>query len=139
MLLADDDDDDYFFFSIAISEIPINVLLTRAEDGEKLMKLLEEKVPDILFLDLLMPCMKGHDCLRSIRSDRRFDGLPIIVYTSMDDITNIELCFREGSNLYAIKPTNVDDLKSMLDRILMIDWKKMLYFPTFSKFVIRPQ
>lgn len=139
VLLADDDDEDYFFFSIAISEIPIKVLLTRAEDGEKLMQLLNEKVPDILFLDLLMPCMKGHECLQSIRSDRRFDRLPIIVYTSMDDIANIEFCFRERSNLYAIKPTNVDDLKSILDRILTIDWKKILYFPIFSKFVIRPQ
>ena len=139
VLLADDDEEDYFFFSIAISEIPIKVLLTRAEDGEKLMQLLDKKIPDILFLDLLMPCMKGHDCLHSIRSDRRFDKLPIIVYTSMDDIANIEFCFREGSNLYAIKPSNIDDLKSMLDRILTIDWKKLLYFPVFSKFVIRTQ
>lgn len=139
VLLADDDDEDYFFFSIAISEIPVKVLLTRAEDGEKLMQLLEVKIPDILFLDLLMPCMKGHDCLHSIRCDRRFDKMPIIVYTSMDDIANIEFCFRERSNLYAIKPSNVNDLKSLLDRILTIDWKKMLYFPTFSQFVVRPQ
>lgn len=139
IILAEDDADDYFFFSLAISEIPIKVLLTRAEDGEKLMQLLEEKVPDILFLDLLMPCKNGQECLHTIRSDRRFDQLPIIVYTSMDDIANIEFCFREGSNLYAVKPANLADLKAVLERILAIDWQKMLYFPTLSKFVLRPQ
>lgn len=139
VLLADDDDEDFLFFSIAMSEIPIKVLLTRAEDGERLLRMLDEKVPDILFLDLLMPCMNGQECLHAIRSDRRFDQMPIIVYTSMDDMVNIEFCFRERSNLYAIKPSNVEDLKSILDRILAIDWKKLLYFPTFQNFVIRQQ
>ncbi len=43
VLLAEDDDDDYYIFSLAIEQIPVTVLLTRAENGELLMKLLAEK------------------------------------------------------------------------------------------------
>jgi len=137
VLLADDDDDDYLFFSMAIAEISFKVLLTRAEDGEKLMRLLEEKMPDILFLDLHMPCKGGKECLAEIRANKKYDILPIIIYSSMDDLQNIEYCFRGGANLFAVKPASYADLKTVLERILTVDWKKVLYFPTFSQFVMR--
>ncbi|RAV98697.1 response regulator [Pseudochryseolinea flava] len=137
VMLADDDEDDYYVFSLAVAEVPVKVLLTRAEDGEKLMRLLDEKLPDILFLDLQMPIKDGHACLREIRADKRFDKLPIVIYSSLEDLKNIEMCYREGANLYSIKPSSLGDLTAILERILLVDWKKMLYFPTFSQFVVR--
>jgi CheY-like chemotaxis protein len=138
VLLAEDDNEDYYIFSVAIQQVPLTVLLTRAENGELLMKLLDEKVPDILFLDMLMPCKDGQQCLREIRANKKYDALPIIVYSSLDDLRTIEFCYREGSNLYAIKPSSFDELKTILERILTIDWKKVMYFPTFSDFVLNP-
>jgi CheY-like chemotaxis protein len=138
VMLADDDDDDYFVFSLAIQEMSFAVLLTRAENGDVLMKLLEEKHPDILFLDILMPCKSGQQCIKEIRANSKYDSLPIIVYSSLQDLQNIEFCYREGSNLYAIKPNSLTELKSVLERVFAIDWKKMLYFPPMSQFVINP-
>ena len=137
VLIAEDDDDDYYVFSLAIAETSFTVLLSRAIDGEVLLKLLEEKIPDILFLDLLMPCKDGRECLREIRANRKYDKIPIIIYTSLSDLVNIEYCFREGSNLYAIKPNTVGELKAILERILTINWKKTLYFPQRSEFVLK--
>src|SRR5688572_19689369 len=113
IMLAEDDEDDYYVFSLAIEEVPIKVLLTRAEDGEKLMRLLDEKLPDILFLDLRMPIKDGHECLREIRSDKRFDKLPIIIYSSLEDLRTIELTYREGANLYALKPSTLNELTAV--------------------------
>jgi CheY-like chemotaxis protein len=136
VLIAEDDDDDYFIFSLAISETSFTVILKRAEDGEILMKLLQQELPDILFLDILMPCKDGRQCLLDIRSDRRYDKLPIIVYTSLDDLETVEYCYRQGSNLLTIKPNSVEDLKDVVQRVLSIDWKKTMYFPPKSEFVI---
>jgi CheY-like chemotaxis protein len=136
VLIAEDDDDDYLIFSIAIAETSLTLLLKRAENGEILLKLLDEQIPDILFLDLLMPCTDGRQCLREIRANKKYDTVPIIVYSSLTDLQNIEYCYREGSNLYVIKPNSIGDLKSALERIFSIDWKKKLYFPQKSEFVI---
>jgi len=100
VLIAEDDDDDYLIFSVAIEEISYSVLLTRAVNGEVLLNMLERNLPDILFLDLLMPCKDGKECLREIRSNRKFDNVPVIIYSSLSDIVNVDYCFREGSNLY---------------------------------------
>jgi CheY-like chemotaxis protein len=139
VLLAEDDDEDYFVFSLAVQELSFRVILTRAEDGEILLKMLDDKHPDILFLDLLMPCKDGRQCLKEIRSNRKYDTLPIVVYSSLHDLRSIEFCYREGSNLYALKPGSLTELKNVLEKIFAIDWKKMLYFPTLAEFVLNPQ
>jgi CheY-like chemotaxis protein len=139
VLMAEDDDEDYLVFSLAVQELSFRVILTRAEDGELLFKLLEQKPPDILFLDLLMPCKDGRQCLKEIRANREYDTLPIVVYSSLHDLRNIEFCYREGSNLYAIKPGTLSELKTVLEKVFAVDWKKMLYFPPLSEFVLNPQ
>lgn len=136
VLIAEDDDDDFFIFSVAISETGFTVLLKRAEDGELLMNILKEEVPDILFLDLLMPCKDGKQCLLEIRGDRRYDRMPVVVYTQLDDLETVEFCYRQGSNLLTIKPNSISDLRESLQRILTIDWKKTMYFPPKSEYVI---
>ena len=136
VLIAEDDDDDFFIFSVAISETNFTVILRRAEDGELLMQLLKEQLPDILFLDMLMPCKDGKQCLLEIRSDRRYDNLPIVVYSALEDLETVEYAYRQGSNLFTIKPNSIEDLKEALQRILSIDWKKTMYFPQKSEFII---
>lgn len=136
ILVAEDDDDDYLIFSIAIKETSFTYVLKRAENGEILLKCLNDELPDILFLDLLMPCTDGKQCLKEIRANKKYDSLPIIVYSSLNDLNSVEYCYREGSNLYVIKPNSISDLKSILERILTIDWKRTMYFPQKSQFVV---
>jgi len=137
VLIADDDDDDYLIFSLAIEEISYKVLLTRAVNGSILLSMLEKELPDILFLDLMMPPKDGRECLKIIRANQKYDALPIIVYTSLEDLTSIEYCYREGANLYTVKPTNISELKHILQRILSVRWSKMMYFPPKSEFVLK--
>jgi CheY-like chemotaxis protein len=136
VLIADDDDEDYKFLSSAIFDIKLTVILSRAENGGVLMRILNEKVPDILFLDVLLPVMDGTECLKEIRADRRFDSLPIVMYTSVKNFETIEFCYREGANLFVCKPNTYSELINVLSKIFSIDWKKMMYYPPFSQFVI---
>ena len=137
-MIAEDDDDDFEFFSTAVEEVSIAIILSRAENGEVLMKKLNsiDALPDILFLDLLMPCVDGRECLKMIRGNKRFDALPVIMFSSLSDPKSIEYCFREGSNLFFLKPTSFKELVNGLERIFSIDWSN-LYYPPISQFVLQ--
>jgi CheY-like chemotaxis protein len=137
VIIAEDDDDDYYIFSLALAESTYKVVLTRAENGKILLQLLERELPDIVFLDMLMPECGGQQCLKTIRANKRYDSLPVIVYTSLRDLENIEYCYREGSNLFIIKPDSFTDLKNILQRVLSIDWKKTMYYPPRAEFVLK--
>src|SRR5690349_21810721 len=126
VLIAEDDEDDFQIFSAAISELTFEILLSRAEDGKVLIQFLNDNIPDILFLDILMPYKDGRACIREIRADKRFDELPVITYSSIKQVESTEFFYREGANLYVIKPSSFKELKEILQKILSIDWKKTM-------------
>ena len=136
VMVADDDRDDFLAFEVACEEFSFKILLSHVTNSDALMKALAEHLPDILFLDIMMPTMTGTMCLRELRLNRKYDALPIIMYTSMTDVENIEFCFREGANLYVIKPSSFLELRQTLQRILTINWKTTMYFPTRDSFVV---
>jgi CheY-like chemotaxis protein len=135
VLIAEDDHDDFEMFSLAIQELSISVVIRRAENGDLLMEILETNIPDILFLDISLPCKDGKQCLREIRANHKFDLLPIIMYTSFNDPRSIEFTFREGANVFIIKPSSYKDLRDILKNIFAIEWKKSMYYPALPDFI----
>ena len=136
ILLAEDDKDDVLLFEIAIESLPFAVLLTVAEDGERLMALLESIFPDIIFLDIHMPCKSGRECIQEIRANPRFDSIPVIMYTSFKFEEYIDETYRNGANFYMIKPNNIDALAKKIKILLEMDWKNYMYYPPKELYVI---
>lgn len=58
--------------------------VTTAEDGKRCLALLEESMPDVLVLDLVMPGLNGFDVLDRIRSKPETNKLPVIIVTAKD-------------------------------------------------------
>jgi CheY-like chemotaxis protein len=138
ILIAEDDDDDFEVLRDAIQELELLITIERAENGDILIRMMDEKTPDLLFLDILMPLKDGRQCLKEIRANKKYDLLPIIIYSSLNAWHEIEFCFREGANLFTIKPNSYSDLKVILQKIFSIDWKKSIYYPPLPEFVINP-
>jgi CheY-like chemotaxis protein len=124
VVLADDDQDHGFLFKRVLKEVDPTKSLTIIKDGEELMNFLSQQVPDLLFLDLNMPCKHGLECLREIRQHLGLKHLPIVVYSSSTQMTDIQRSFIHNADLYMVKPFNTFHLKNALQSILNMDWKK---------------
>ncbi|MBL7736625.1 MAG: response regulator [Chitinophagaceae bacterium] len=137
ILFSDDDTDDALLFTQAADLLSTPVLLSFAEDGEQLMRYLsKELLPDMIFLDLNMPVKNGIECLGSIRSDKRFDALPIIIYTTSDSPNDINACYTLGANLYIVKPNSFESIIKTLRKVLTIDWETQPFPAPKEKFVL---
>ena len=136
VMIAEDDQDDYEFFTHAIDELSLSVVITRAENGDVLLQLLDTEIPDLLFLDLFLPRKDGRHCLREIRANKKYDLLPVIIYSSFHDPNSIEFTFLEVANIFVIKPASFNELREILKRIFSIEWKKALSYPALPDFVI---
>ena len=81
ILIVDDDPD--------ILEGITTILETRsyrldtARDGKQCMVMVDEEIPDLLILDLLMPRMDGWGVIREMRSEPRFNRVPIMILTTV--------------------------------------------------------
>src|SRR5205085_10120650 len=107
------------------------------KDGEQLMQFLsKESLPDMIFLDLNMPVKNGIECLQEIRSDKKLDNLPIIVYTTSDNPRDIETCYKLKANLYVVKPTSFESIIKTRKKIINIDFSSQ-HFPARENFLLQ--
>ena|SRR5438270_10656002 len=124
VVLADDDPDHGTLFKIVLKKVDPTKSLTIVKDGAALLELLSQQVPDLLFLDLNMPCKNGYECLREIRQNPELQNLPIVVYSSSSQMTDIQKSYIHKADLYMVKPFNSFHLQNALESILTMDWRK---------------
>lgn len=137
ILFSDDDTDDALLFTQAADLMTSSILLSFAEDGEQLMRYLsKETLPDMIFLDLNMPVKNGLECLREIRSDKKLDWLPVIIYTTSDNPKDIDACYHLRANLYVVKPTSFENIIKTLKKVINIDFKQN-GFPQRENFLLQ--
>lgn len=56
-----------------------------AESAEKGIEALEQSIPDLIILDILLPGKNGLEFLRKMREKERYRQIPVIVLSNYDD------------------------------------------------------
>ena len=139
IFLADDDADDRSLFEEAVLETKSLVKLTTVESGSQLMELLSEinepPPPDLIFLDINMPGKTGKVCLREIRSNRKFDRVPIIMFSTSSFHYDIDETYKNGANLYVCKSVFFEDEINALQKLFSLNWQAYLVSPSKEKFI----
>ena len=80
VLVIDDEADARQIMRAHLEEIAGEI--REAQNGREALVLLEQHLPDVVLLDLLMPLMDGVSFLNLLRSDKRYRNLPVVVVTA---------------------------------------------------------
>jgi CheY-like chemotaxis protein len=80
--LVEDDRDDMLFFMEILEQLPNSNKCTWAQSGEQALQQLMYLSPDVIVLDFSLPGMNGLECLEAIRSSRRLQDVPVVIYSS---------------------------------------------------------
>ena len=126
VLLADVDEDDRLFFKDAFEELKIQTKVKFVHDGMQLMDYLlhpETILPNILFLDLNMPKMSGHECLSEIKKNDNLKDLIVAIYSTSSSEEDIEDTFVKGANIYIKKPYDFNSLKKIISEVITLNWQ----------------
>lgn len=117
IIIADDDEDDRMLLQSAFHENRSDVAIEFAFDGSDLMKLLmDDKSPQISFilLDLNMPRKDGREALKEIKQDPRLKKIPVIIFTTAKNESEIKKCYDLGANTYIVKPDGFESLRKVV-------------------------
>jgi two-component system response regulator AtoC/two-component system nitrogen regulation response regulator NtrX len=85
-------------------------ILYEAEDGEKAWAMIQEIKPDLVFLDLNMPGLKGMELLRRLHQELKNPPLIIVVTAYGSEKIAVE-AIKKGAYDYLAKPYEVDELR----------------------------
>ena len=70
-------------------------------------------LPAVMFLDLKLPFVYGHDVLAWIRQRREFESLIVIILTSSNEARDLSRCYALGANSYLVKPPTSEQIEAM--------------------------
>lgn len=130
VLVVDDDPDILDSLVVVLESLPIR--LKTARDGRQCLDLIQEEIPDLLILDLLMPRLDGWGVIKELRSSPKYAALSIMVLTTViEDASRRRYELETGLEMdvqdYIEKPVAPADLikrvKALLEQpyILVVD------------------
>jgi signal transduction histidine kinase/DNA-binding response OmpR family regulator len=89
-----------------------------APDGQVGLRLAQEKIPDLIITDIMMPEMDGVTMTKNIRGDERTSHIPIILLTARDDDETKLKGFETGAEQYLVKPFEINELLARIKSLL---------------------
>jgi len=92
------------------AEVEVDV----AENGEIAVRMVRDNHYDVVLMDMQMPVMDGIEATRIIRSDAKFDALPIIAMTANAMAADRDRCLEAGMNDHIPKPIDPEELFRVL-------------------------
>lgn len=118
ILLVEDDSFLIDIYSTKFKEAGFEVSV--AEDGEEALKKIQEKKPDLLLLDIVLPRIDGWEILERIKK-QNLKSFKIVVLSNLDQKDDIEKGMRLGADKYLIKahltPSEiVEEIKKILEK-----------------------
>ncbi|MEM7073878.1 MAG: response regulator [Pseudomonadota bacterium] len=87
-------------------------------NGHDAIEAVRYRAPDLVILDVMLPGKSGFDILQEIRSDDRFNGLPVLMLSARGQAKDMEMAERAGASRYMTKPfSNADVLDAVRDLV----------------------
>jgi chemosensory pili system protein ChpA (sensor histidine kinase/response regulator) len=91
-----------------------------AKDGLDAVEKLQDRIPDLVLLDIEMPRMDGYELATYMRNDARLKAVPIIMITSRTGEKHRQRAFEIGVDRYLGKPYQEADLLQNVEEILRL-------------------
>ncbi|MFI5829091.1 response regulator transcription factor [Streptomyces sp. NPDC051578] len=87
-----------------------------AEDGPGALRLLADRNPDVVVLDVSMPGLTGTEVCRDLR--QRGDETPVLMLSALDELADRVAGLQAGADDYLVKPFALEELVLRLHALL---------------------
>jgi CheY-like chemotaxis protein len=120
---VEDDVDFAFLVETALSELKEQPTIQIVDNGKEALSILQglaadRMKPKLILLDLNLPGISGIDILKEIRSIPFLRYTAVVLFSTSDNIKDIERSLEFGANAYVTKPSSFSDLLICLQSIL---------------------
>ena len=88
---------------LIVDDVPTNVILVQAilkkegynllttDSGPKALRIADEKVPNLILLDIMMPGMDGYEVLQRLKNNPKTNEIPVIIMSALSDMCRLSI------------------------------------------------
>jgi len=118
VMIVDDDPGVIYTVKNGIEGLDKDYEITTVKSGQDCLNLLKDnKIPDLILLDIMMPEMSGWETYNKIKENNIWKNIPVVFLTARTDRIAKEAGGFLGDD-YIEKPFKVPELKERIDKIL---------------------
>lgn len=91
-----------------------------AYSGEEALQLIQETLPDLILMDVIMPGMDGFTACRMLAADKKTKGIPVILLTAKNEPEDLKRGLEAGAVDYVKKPFVIVELMARVNTALRL-------------------
>jgi two-component system, OmpR family, alkaline phosphatase synthesis response regulator PhoP len=116
ILIADDEPNIVAALEYLLQQGGYEVLIAR--NGDEALDLLEERIPDLVLLDVMMPRKSGYEICSRIREQSEWRHIKVIMLSAKGRDAEVNKGLVVGADLYITKPFSTRELMAKIDGLL---------------------
>jgi DNA-binding response OmpR family regulator len=116
LLIVDDEKMNLEFFEVMLSKL--GFVVEEANDGVEALEKVKKFRPDLILLDNVMPRMSGWEVTKTLKTDPKYQDIPIIMFSALDDPKDKVAGFELGVDDYITKPFNFSEVLARIKAVL---------------------
>lgn len=138
LLVIEDSDEDFEALKRIVRKSDFSHSVYRCIDGDDALDFLYREGqyqigaiaerPSIILLDLNLPGTDGRDVLKQIKEDDELRIIPVIVFSTSSNPTDVEICYRYGVSGYILKPMDIHKLNQEIETFMRY-WLEVVILP----------
>ena len=117
VMIVDDEKDIVFTVKEGLKKMNEDMEFQEAANGKEALKWMNQKKPNLVILDIMMPIMNGWDTAAKIKNTEKFKDIPIIFLTAKNDSLSKSMGRLIGDE-YIQKPYLLSELHKKVGKIL---------------------
>ena|SRR5688572_10072879 len=120
IMFVDDDPDDVKIFGEAVKEVDSAINFLSASSGMKALEMLSQQktLPDFIFLDVNMPRMNGMQFLETVKKEKKFSGIPVVMYSTTKSTEHEKHAKQLGAKYFFTKPIFFEDICNVIRTVI---------------------
>jgi pilus assembly protein CpaE len=116
ILIVDDDLQTLKLIGLMLEEKGYEISV--ASSGAQALELVEQDLPDLIILDVMMPEMDGYEVARQLRANPETAPIPILMFTAKGGVDDKVTGFEAGADDFLTKPAHPAELASRVKVLL---------------------
>ena len=119
ILIADDEAFIRFLIQQTFEELEDQgTLIFTADNGEKTLEIIRKEIPDLVFLDVMMPKVNGFEVCQAVKQDEKLKNVFMVILTAKGQEFDRLRGEQVGADSFMTKPFDPDELISLAATVL---------------------
>ncbi len=116
ILIVDDEPNIVMSLEYTFKKNNFEVFIAR--DGQEALEILQNQLPDVIILDVMMPLVDGFETLEQIKKNERLQHCKVMFLSAKNKESDIEKGMALGADAYLTKPFSIKKVVEQVNELL---------------------